>query len=215
MGDNKLFIYNIISNISKLILFINVFFYFKSYKKKSIAFKVFAFYILFILIIQIITYYLRLYKINNLYLSHYYFVGQFLFLSVFYFFLEKNKTIKKIITIATITILFFIGIYYIKNPLAYFEFNIYEIVATAIPLIAYSFYFFIKKIDSEDKKYIYLNSGFFIYITCSTLIFSAGNIKNASLKHIIWYSNVVLYLIYQILILVEWYKNFRKPLKPI
>jgi hypothetical protein len=212
MANNEFLIYNTISNISKLVLFINVILYFKSYRKNSIAFKVFTNYLLFILIIQLITSYMRWYKLNNLYFSHFYFVGQFIFLSLFYLFLEKKNVFKKGIKTILFLVLILIGIYYVIYPKDFFIYNTLEIITTSIPLIVYSFYFFIKKIDSENKKFIYLNSGFFLYISCSTLLFVTGNIENSSLKMIVWYSNVSLYLVYQVLVFVEWYKNFKKPL---
>ncbi len=211
MEDKNFFVYSTISNIGKLVLLINVILYLKSLRKFSKAFKTFTYYLLFILIIQITTGYLRWHKIPNIHYSHYYFVGQFLFLSLFYLQLESKKVFKKSIKIIALLVLLLLGIFYIKNPNTYFKFNIFEIVITSVPLIVYSFYFFIKKIDSKDKKFIYLNSGFFIYLSCSTLIFVAGNVPNSTIKMFIWYSNIILYLIYQILVFIEWYINFRKP----
>ena len=210
--DNDFFIYNIISKTSVLVLAINIILYFKSYRKNSIAFKIFTHYLLFIFIIQLISGYMRFKQENNLYLSHYYFIGQFIFLSLFYLFLEEKSLFKNGIRTILFLALVSIGIYYLKNPQAYFSFNLFEIAITSIPLILFSFYFFIRKIDSDNHKFIYLNSGFFLYISCSTLLFSAGNISS-SIKNIIWYSNAILYLVYQLLIVVEWYKNFRKPFK--
>lgn len=212
--DKDFFLYDILSKTSNLVLAINIILYFKRYRKNSIAFKIFTNYLLFIFIIQLVSGYLRLNKENNLYLSHYYFIGQFIFLSLFYLFSEKKKLFKNGIRIILLLGLVSIGIYYLKNPQAYFSFNLFEIAITSIPLILFSFYFFIKKIDSDNHKFIYLNSGFFLYVSCSTLLFSAGNI-NSSIKNIIWYSNLVLYLLYQLLVFIEWYKNFRKPLKKI
>jgi hypothetical protein len=76
--------------------------------------------------------------------------------------------------------------------------------------MVYFFFFFNKKIEDSDKKFIYIVSGFFLYILCSTLLFTAGNIESGT-KYIIWYSNAVLYIVYQLLIFVEWYKHLRKP----
>jgi hypothetical protein len=103
--------------------------------------------------------------------------------------------------------------YLSTNPEAYEEWNIIEIATTSIPLLMYSFYFFIKKIDDNTyKKYIYFNSGFFVYTLCSTLIFILGNIGSRELKLFVWNINTFLYLMFQIMIFVEWYKNFRKPI---
>ena len=210
--EKNLLIYNIISYSSTFFLAINTILFFKSYRNKPIAFKIFSFYLLLVLLIQLITGYMRSYKMQNLFISHYYFIGQFIFLSVFYITLESRVLIKKVIKGILLISLICIAIYYYIYPEDYFGYNVFEVFLTSIFLIIYSFLFFLKKIDSPDKKFIYINSGFFLYITCSTLLFAAGNVES-SIKSIIWYSNVSLYLIYQLLIFVEWYKHFRKPIK--
>ena len=210
--EKNFLIYNIISISSTSFLAINTILFFKSYRNKPVAFKIFSYYLLFILLIQLTTLYMRLNKITNLYFSHYYFVGQFIFLSLFYINLEKRFLIKKIIKSILFISLISVAVYYYIYPEDYFGYNVSEVFLTSIFLIIYSFLFFLKKIDSPDKKFIYINSGFFLYITCSTLLFAAGNVES-SIKSIIWYSNVSLYLIYQLLIFVEWYKHFRKPIK--
>lgn len=211
--EKDLFIYDTISITGQFILLINTILYIKSYRENSMVFKIFTNYLLFILIIQLITGYMRWHKMPNIYFSHFYFIGQFVFLSLFYILLEKKKKLRKVQKIILCIGLVAIGIYYIKYPEAYFKFNPFEIIITSIPLIVYSFYFFIKKIESIDKKYIYINSGIFLYLSCSTLLFIAGNIENTTLKITIWYSNISLYLIYQILVFVEWFKNHRRPIK--
>lgn len=202
--------YDIINYIGYFILALNTILYFKSPFLKKRAFKIFSFYLLFISIIQFLTKFFFVINKNNLFLSHYYFIIQFLFLSFFYFYVIKNKKVKKNIKFTITFVLTTMGVYYSIYPRDYLKFNIFEIIVTSIPLIIYSFLFLLKKIDSIDKKYMYISSGLFLYISCSTLLFTAGNIKNSSIKMIIWNSNIVLYLIYQILIFIEWYKNFRK-----
>ena len=151
------------------------------------------------------------YKINNLFFSHYYFIGQFFLLSLFFRSILNSKKALKTIDIVIILVLPIICIYYLIHPHKYFEFNNFEIALTSIPIIIYCFLFIIKEIGQKDKTYFYLVSGLFIYLTGSTLLFSTGNIKMFSpIKKVIWFMNMVLYLIYQILIFIEWYKNFRK-----
>lgn len=68
-----------------LILFLNTILYFKSYtSKKCMAFKYFSIYLGVSLAIVFTTSTLAYYKIDNLYLSHFYFIIQFLLLSLFY-----------------------------------------------------------------------------------------------------------------------------------
>lgn len=203
-------IFDSLNYLSNIILTLNVFLYFKSYRNKTVAFKIFAFYLLYVLTIQLRMSYLASTKTNNLVYTHYYFAGQLVFLSIFFIIEFKNKLLSKVIKSYLFIALISLAIYYYLFPEARDKHNIYEVLATSIPLVIYSFYFLIKKIDSDNKKFIYLNSGIFLYLSCSSLIFAAGSLEYSSMKIIIWYSNVILYLIYQVLVSVEWYKNFRK-----
>jgi hypothetical protein len=202
-------IFRLITYFGNVILAINVFLFFKSYRKKTIAFKIIAFYLLYVLIIQLRMSYLALSKTNNLVYTHYYFIGQLLFLSFFFIKEFKSKLLSNIIKVYLVFVFIFLTIYYYLFPEVLGQHNIYEVLVTSIPLIAYSFAFLIKKIEDSNKNFIYFNSGLFLYILCSTLIFVAGNLK-ADIKIYLWYSNISLYLIYQLLITLEWFKNFRK-----
>jgi hypothetical protein len=170
-------------------------------------------YLILCLFIQIFSDLLYDLRVNNLFLSHYFFVGQFLFLSLFFSTLYNLKKIKNLNKVLTIVITIPFIIYLINFPEALKRFNIFEIAITSIPLIIYSFFFFMRKLeDHKCKKYIYFNAGFFLYTLCSTLIFTLGNIGSGELKMYVWHFNTFLYIVFQILVFVEWFKNFRKPL---
>lgn len=204
-------LFKIIIYLGYLVLAINTFLYFKSYRQKSIAFKIIPFYLLFCLIIQLNATYLGAHNIPNLYLSHYYFVGQFLFLSFFYKEILKSQIKKRVVNLFLSTIPIVIIILYIINPLNYFKFNLIEVIITSIPIVLFSIFYFSENLNSS-KKFIYLNCGIFIYLISSTFLFSVGNIINSSLssfKKYVWILNAILYLVYQILIFIEWYKNFK------
>jgi hypothetical protein len=156
--------------------------------------------------------YLASLKENNLHLSHFYFIGQWVFLSFFFIEELKNKALSKRIKTYLLFALVALGISYYLYPESYEKHNTFEIVVTSVPLLVYCFIFFTKRINSSNKNFMFFNAGLFLYILCSTLLFAAGNVK-ASIKLYIWIFNVVLYLIYQTCILLEWYKNVRKPVK--
>lgn len=208
MGFRETIIY-----LGYFILAINTLLYFKSYRNKSMAFKIFSFYLLLCLTIQLNATYLRISGEHNLFLSHYYFIGQFVFLSVFYLHLFKKQLYKLILKIYFSIILLVLTIQYYTNPLLYDTFNLLEIVICSIPLVIYAFLYFTENIENDEKKFIYLNSGVFIYLLSSTLLFVAGDFVSSSVSfwnRLIWSFNAILYLVYQIFIFVEWYKNFRK-----
>ena len=202
-------ILKVIIIFGNIILALNTFLFFKSYRKKTIAFKIIAFYLFYVLIIQLRMSYLSSHHINNLHCTHFYFIGQFVLLSFFFILEFKSKLLSNIIKIYLFIASLSLGLCYFLFPEFIDEHNKFEIVITSIPLTVYSFIFLIKRIDSDNKKFIYLNSGLFVYITCSTLIFIAGDLKS-DIKILIWLFNASLYLIYQILVFVDWYKNFGK-----
>jgi hypothetical protein len=123
--------------------------------------------------------------------------------------------IKKTLLIktTTITVLFVLAIQYYIQPNVYFTFSIPEIIICSLPLIGYAFIFILQNIDNKSKHFMYINAGVFFYLSCSTLLFSTGNLPKSPVTKFIWHFNKVLYLAYQILVFVDWYKNFRKPLK--
>lgn len=200
----KSFIY-----VGYFVLFINVILYSLSFKRQPLAYKYIYFYLLLSFIIQITSSYLASIKQNNLFFLHVFFIGQYILLSLFFSLILNNKILKKILTYSSILIPLILVIVYIFNQDLLFRFNIAEILICSIPLLVASFTFFIEKIDSKNKMYIFFNSGFFLYLICSTLIFSAGNNKAQTLS-LLWLLNSLIYLCYQILIFIEWYKNLKK-----
>ena len=94
-----------------LFLFINIIVFFKSYRSNSLAIKFFSFYLILTFLIQVLNSYYFKTKRNNLYLSHYYFIGQFILLSLFFKQLLKS-VYKKTITAGLYIVLITLGIYY-------------------------------------------------------------------------------------------------------
>ncbi|MFY0629077.1 MAG: hypothetical protein JXR05_01780 [Flavobacteriaceae bacterium] len=65
--------------------------------------------------------------------------------------------------------------------------------------------------------FIYIISGAFLYILCSTLLFVMGNyVANTKTPwyQSIWRFNNGLYILFQVLIFIEWYKHFRNKKEP-
>jgi len=191
----------IFSWLSKIILFINVIFYskgfFQNIKKK--AFGYFYFYIVFVFLFQIIFFLFWYYKENNIFLSHFYFIIQFILLSFFFRKLFKNKIQKRINNFILIGVIFIIAFQYVYNPDLFQKFNLFEITLTSIPLIMYSVLHFYN-ILGKEKEYFYINSGVFIYLSGSTLLFVAGNYivsSNSILNKSIGIRVITVFLLFQ------------------
>jgi hypothetical protein len=196
-----------------ILIFINTLLYLISYKshKKIVAYKVFSWYLMSSFIISLAAFILAKLIINNLFLSHLYFISQFVFLTFFYKFLFNPNQQKKLILIL-ILVLSILTYKYVSEPSLFYRFNLTEIFMTSFPLVVYSIIHLYNSI-SKSSRYMYINAGILIYIATSTLIFILGDYlslftKNQAIKNI-WLINKVLYVIYMILILIEWKKNFR------
>ena len=207
-------------DIHKTIIYLGYFFlglntilFFQSYRVYSVAFKIFCFYLLYCSIIQILTVYFKYEFKSNLFLSHYYFIGQFVLLSLFYRKIILKKRWKDLISVLSVIILIYLSINFIREPSLYNTFYLTEIVLCSLPLVFYSILYFTESFGVENKQFLIINSGVFLYLLCSTLIFASGNLMPnlpKDVNRLVWIFNVSFYLIYQILVFIEWYKNFRK-----
>lgn len=214
---NEIDIY--IKNLTYILLFINVILYVNIYIKdnKRKAVKYITMYLTLSFCISIASYaiinyheYLNIER-NNLFLSHFYFIGRFVVLSLFYSLLlnKKQKAFQIIISILVLTTL---CIQYVVNPGLYFKFNLLEILITSFPLIIYSVFHLYNSLN-KTGKYMYINTGILVYLSTSTLVFILGKLLNkfdASLSANIWFFNRVMHAGYLVLFLIELKNNLWK-----
>lgn len=206
---NSIFLY-----AGLILIFINALVYLIGYKqnKKALAYKYFSFYLFLSFLVSFASFFLAKLKMNNLYLSHVYFIGQFILLSLFYLSLFKKKQKKHVITVMLLICLMLV-IQYGFKPSLFFQFNIFEIFITSLPIVTYAIIHLYNSLNNTNN-YLIINAGILIYITSSTLIFILGNYLsyediNSVVKRNIYLLNKILYVVYLILILLEWKKNFR------
>lgn len=197
-----------ISLIGLLLLFINSVLFFKSRKDKNVVYKYITFYLLIQFVVELCCHIIGfLYPNENFFLSHYYFVIQFIMLSLFFNQLFKNKLLKKIVYINLGIVLLILCFQYYKRPSMYWEFNIFEIGTTSILLILYSTVYFYENIK-ESYKYHFFCYGLTFYLMSSCLIFLTGNTQlvfiNEPVYLDIWIFNSLFFILFQILIYKEW-----------
>lgn len=205
---------NLLIYIGYFILFINLILFIKGFRVKTKALNLFTIYLLVIFIIQITSGVLFNLKIDNLYLSHFYFVFQFIILSFFYYEILNNIFQRKVIKIVVPLCLIILGVQYYFNLDLFYKFNLFEIFITSFFVIIFSMFHFYNMLN-EKRVYYYLNTGIFIYLFGSTFLFITGNLINSltdSFRGIIWILNAILYILYQIFIFVEFKNNFEKKL---
>lgn len=198
-------------NLGYIVLFINTLFFLKLYSKNGKPIKILAIYSCVMLIIQIITYMLAIKKMNNLFLSHFYFILQFVILSYFYYTILKEKAQKNSVKFGLLIVSIILIVQYCIEPNLFFKFNLLEIFLTSISLIVYiSFYLY--NMLNDEKKYYYFTIGLLLYLFGSTIIFLSGNLiislNHNSVFKKIWDLNRYLYVVYQLLILYDLTTNF-------
>lgn len=143
---------------------------------------------------------------TNLFMSHFYFVLQFLILSFFYYSLMKENIQKKTIMFLNVCCSLLLMIQYLITPKLFYTFNLFEIFITSLPLIIYST-FHLYNLLNEKKRFYYINIGLLIYLFGSTIVFLTSNLllslKTYDSFDFIYSLNVYLYVIYQLFILFD------------
>ncbi len=190
------------------LILINACLYLWSYiNSKNVALFFLALYLVTSAFVVVISSYLGNKGEANLHYSHIYFITQFIFLSLFYRTL-LNQNQKKGIDIIILLVLLTLAIQYFNKPYLISQFNLLEIFITSVPLIIYSIMHLYNSL-SKKGEFMLINAGVLIYLTTSTLIFILGDylseFKNNTITKI-WMINKILYVIYLVLILVEWKK---------
>ncbi len=184
--------------------------YFIRFSNKSKAYRVFTIYLILISIIQLTSEYLFILKTGHtIFLFHYYFIGQYILLSIFYFILLKYKWILWILCLVLGVLLF----QYTNNSSLYNRYNVIGAVITQMVLVIYSLIYMYKSIYAKGE-FVLVNIGVFVYLLSSTLLFASGNLVfdfgfPESVSRMLNDLNAILYLLFQILIFMEWYRNYR------
>ena len=174
--------------------------------KQAKAINIFTIYLAANCISQVGQFILAKLVIKNLFLSHFYFLSQFILLSLFYKELLNSKQ-SKIVNYVLFSVLLILGIQYVINPNLFLEINIFEIFITTFPIIVYSVMHLYNSL-SKTYTYKYINTAILLYLTLSALIFILldylSSIEKSNVTSNIWFLNKVLYVGFLLLILIEW-----------
>ena len=206
---------SLFANIGYILLLINLILLFKGFSKNGKAFKIYTTYTLVIFVIQVWTNILFYQHMNNWFLSHFYFILQFILLSLFYIEILVSDYQRKIVKVGLIVGLSALIIQYSIDWTIFKIFNLFEIFITSFLLIIYATLHFYNMLN-EQKRFYFINMGIFIYLFGSTVLFLAGNLVAKLHKEnntITWVLNAFLYVIYQLFILYELAVNYNKKIK--
>lgn len=169
-------------------------------------FKILYWYFIVQSLILMVSTALPYFKIGNLFVSHFYFILQFIFLSLFYKSLFSLRQ-KQFVNALLVVILPVIGVHFYFNPDKIWTFNVLEIFLTSIPLVIYSIMHLFNSL-TQKKVFLYVNVAILMYLSSSTLIFILGEILTSMTRTMvldIWMINKFLYVGYLILYILEFY----------
>jgi len=206
-----------ISLIGLLLLFINSVLFFNSRKDRDIVYKYIMYYLMIQFGVELCCNIIGiLYPNENFFLSHYYFVIQFIMLSLFFNQVFKNKILKKIVYSNLVIVLLVLSFQYYQTPSLYWKFNYFEIGSTSILLILYSIIYFYENLK-DSFKYHFLCYGLTFYLMSSCLIFLTGNTQLVFMYEPvyidIWIFNSLFFILFQIFIYKEWLFLIKKEKK--
>ncbi len=207
-----MYITRILSYVGYGFLLINIILYLIGFAKNNKAYKFFVCYLTAIAIIQGFMEFYAYKGYNNHFLSNYYLLSRFLFLSLFFYyaFAEIKKHVSQLIGGLSVAVVIMLIVQYIIYPELYYEFNSLGYLVTAAVLILYAVMYFYEML-SKKLPYYYTAMGIFLYMVSSAVIFaSAASIVsfNDKINMYIWKLNAFLFIVYQLLILWEWRITF-------
>jgi hypothetical protein len=199
-------------NFGYVLLALNFILYATGFFKQGKSYKIFTVYLLLLVSVEFTSHILMVLYNNNLFMSHFYFIGQFVILSLFYLKLVKDQFQKKAIKIGFVLVLLTLAIQYGLKPELFVRFNLYEIFITSFLLIIYATFHFYNMLD-EKKEYYFINMGILLYLFSSTILFLVGNLTikfSAKFTFITWILNAGLIVVYHLFIMYEWKVSYYK-----
>lgn len=199
----------LVSLIGLFFLLINGICFYSTRKNKDVRYRIIMVYLIFLFIEELCCNIIGFtYPGSNFFLSHYYFIFQFIFLSLFFYSLLFNTLWRKIIPFLLVLVLAVLAVQYYRTPDLYWRFNLLEIGITSSLLILYALIFLIKNFKSTKPDYLYFCNGLIIYLASSMSIFLSGNSDSVIFTEPFlldfWFFNSLFYILYQFLIFKEW-----------
>jgi hypothetical protein len=203
---------NLFVNVGYVILLVNLIIFFIGFSKHGKAYMIFTWYLGMIFIIQMVSKIMIEFHFQNLFTTHFYFIGQLVLLSFFYLAILKENYQKRIVRIGLVLVLLALAIQYSYDTSLFYKFNLFEIFITSFLLIIYATFHLYNMLNGK-KEFYYINIGIIIYLFGSSILYLVGNLTTVISPKIsskTWILNAFLYVIYQVLILMEWKKSYYK-----
>lgn len=199
----------LVSLVGLFLLLVNSILFYKTRKNKDARYLIIMTYLICLFVEELFCNIIGFYRPgSNFFLSHYYFIFQFIALSIFFRNLFSNSVLKSVILFFLIGVLILLGIQYYNEPGLYWRFNLLEISVTSVLLISYALIFLMQNLKKVKSNYLYFTNGLVLYLISSLSIFLTGNTDSVIFTEPFlldfWFFNSLFYILYQVLIFKEW-----------
>jgi|GEM_PF-6950136 len=183
--------------------------------RKGMSYKLFTFYLVYVLAVETGFHVLRNMYVNNIFLAHYYFIGQAVLLNLFYFRLLESGRLKRmqLITTAVLSMAVIVNIAIRKHNNE--TFDLLEVVLCNTSVVVCMLLYLYDRIDKQ-KIYYLSTASLLAYTIASTIIFVSANLiislRSPAYTRYIWTLNIILFVLLQLVILYDAVKSTRKPI---
>lgn len=186
----------------------SVFLFFYVKKKENTTYHgTLSFYLFYLLILNVITGFMSRYGVNNLYLSHAYFIPQALILGKLFIDHFLTKLQVRFAKIYLISSLSFLVIQNILMPEMILSLNIVEIfLMNYFLLICSLFYFYNTLRTQRPHKFLIFGILFYSILSTSTFLLTyLANELNSDFSRVITKLHIFLLFFYQLMIGIQWF----------
>ncbi|MBD8489086.1 hypothetical protein IFO69_10040 [Echinicola sp. CAU 1574] len=200
--------YGIIHYLNLITLTGAVFFGWKHYAKSNLPTKIFTITFSLVYLIQISSFLLARFGINNLLLFHFYFAFQLIGYGLFYWKILNSRKVKMVFLLGLILCVGLIGYEYsskwnnlsgVFGGYSYFSMNLLFVFASIFHLVN-------GVINNQEEGFRFINYGMVVYLGGSSIIFLLGeSLSKIEWKPILLF-NVVLFMIFQVFYFLEIWK---------
>src|SRR6218665_1787466 len=192
----------LVSLVGLFFLLINSISFYKTRKNKDLHYKIIMVYLICLFVHELFCNIIGFYAPgSNFFLSHYYFIFQFIALSIFFRSLFSNFILRKVILFFLVLVLIVLAIQYYKTPDLYWRFNLLEIGITSTLLVLYALIYLIQNFKNIKAEYLFFSNGLIIYLVSSSTIFLSGNSDSVIFTEPFildfWFFNSLFYILYQ------------------
>lgn len=167
-------------------------------------------YLYFNFLMNVTMYLLMKMHTDNLIIMNLFFVGDMVWMGLFYNSILKNKMQENIVKSGLVIVLLLLLVQIASDSSQLYKFNLFEIAITCLITILFALMHLYNMLTGK-KVYYFFTIGLLLYLCSSTILYLVGGLTinlSDSMKLITWNLNVILLVVYYLFIFYEWKTGF-------